>query len=110
MPVRSRVVAAVFVPAVFVLGTSVAGCGGSGAGTNCDDFAAQDDAARGETVLALLEPHGISSRDLESYRVVFGKVNEYCGLRSGTARESGEATQNNSEPIAAAVDWDGLTH
>jgi len=110
LSVRSGVVAAGFVPAVFVLGAIVAGCGGAAAGTTCDDFAAQDDAARGETVLSLLEPHGISSRDLESYRVVLGKVNEYCGLRAGAARESGEVTQNNMQPIDAAVDWDSVTH
>ncbi len=110
MPVKSRVMAAVFVPAVFVLGATVAGCGGATTGTTCDDFAAQDDTTRGETVLSLLEPHGISPRDLESYRVVFGKVNEYCGLRSGPARESGEATQNNTQPIDATIDWDSVMH
>ena len=110
MSVRSRVVAAGFVPGVVVLGAIVAGCGGTATGATCDDFAAQDDAARGETVLSLLEPHGISSRDLESYRVVVGKVNEYCGLRAGVARESGEATQNNTQPIDAAVDWDSFTN
>lgn len=101
--------AAVFVPAVFVLGATVAGCGGATTGTTCDDFAAQDDATRGETVLALLEPHGISSRDLESYRVVVGEINEFCGLRGGSSPDSREATQNNTQPIDEAVEWGSLT-
>lgn len=106
---KGRVVAAVFVPAVFVLGATVAGCGGATTGTTCDDYAAQDDATRGETVLALLEPHGISSRDLESYRIVVGKVNEFCGLRGGSAPDGGEATQNSMRTIDEAVEWDSLT-
>lgn len=105
-----RVMAAVCVPVLVVLGATATGCGAADTATTCDDFAAQDDAERGETVLSLLEPHGISSRDLENYRVVFGKVNEYCGLRAGSARVSSEATQHNTQSIDAAVDWDSLTN
>lgn len=83
------------------------GCSDPGA-TSCDEYAAMGWDERSSFERDLLISHDLEPNDLGNMTGVRDAINNFCGTTGiGTVAGGTEnATQNHSEPVNGAIDWD----